>query len=74
MNILTYSVEFGINMFNVLVSDCYSVAVFFVKVDRKTSVESMCKTEYKAIYLPETKLLFDKNILLSEHSRAIHIK
>ena len=40
----------------------------------KTSVESMCKTEYKAIYLPDTKLLFDKNILLREHSRAIHIK
>ena len=55
-------------MFNVLVSDCYSVVVFFVKVYRKTSVESMGNTEYKAIYLPETKLLFDKNILLSEHS------
>ena len=40
----------------------------------KTTVESMGKTEYKAIYLPETKLLFDKNILLHEHSRAIHIK
>lgn len=40
----------------------------------KTSVESMGKTEYKAIYLPDTKLLFDKNILLREHSRAIHIK